>query len=350
MKPLPQTRQTDRPAALALIGISALSLGILGYGWQSFFSSMGVFLSATLGLLIAAIALALAYAIATERVQHPHSRATAAAYFFVLFNISALGTTNALFVMFQSTNIFREQHEQAKAALTLLHEAAARALETPEYERFEAQVLASWGNLKREIENPLLCGQGPVAQQRAAELRELLPDFRTLVGVAGCERNGRLVAAYDEQVKELLTRSPQYAASRETAALRVKLRARTEELLDRIRTSEERLSGTYSIPDVKAFFFSIASEYSQLRQELNAKAKVPAAEAPMQIDTATVSALGDIGQIVPFLFSRLFDASTYVYVLIALVLDLTLIAAFARVMRSGSDQRQRLVAPAPRHV
>lgn len=350
MKPLPQTRQTDRPAALALIGISALAFGILGYGWHAFFSSLGIFLSSLLGLIIAAIALALAYAIATERVQQPHSRTTAAAYFFVLFNISALGTTNAMFVMFQSTNIFREQYEQAKSAVAQLHEASAKALGTPEYERFEAQVMASWASLRAEIENPVLCGQGPVAQQRAAELRALLPDFRPLATVGGCAGNQSLIAAYDKQIKELITRSPQYTQSRELIALRGRLAVATDELAARLRESEQQLSGTYSIPDVKAFLYAVASDYSQLRQMLNARVKVPASEAPLAIDTSTVSALGDIGQILPFLFSRLSDPSTYVYVFIALVLDLTLIAAFARVMRSGSDPRQRLVASAPRQV
>ncbi len=347
--PLRQPK-TDRPAALALLGISIILFGILSYGWQAFFSNMGTLSSVVLGLVISAIALALAYAIATERVQQPHLRTTAAAYFFVLFNISALGTTNAMFVMFQSSNIFREQIENGKTAVALLNEVASTKLATPEVERFESQVMSAWANLKAEIENPVLCGQGDRAQLRAAELQNLLPEFRTLRTNGGCEKNSLLVAAYDKQIREILNRNPLRLQSQDLVSIRSKIQGHCSELADRLKLAEAELSGTYRIAHMKATLYSIASEYSELRQQLNAKKNVPANELPLLLDTSTVSALGDIGQIIPFLFSRLSEVSTYIYVILALVLDLTMIAAFARVIRSSDDPRQRVLASAPRQI
>lgn len=342
--------KTDRPAALALLGISIIVFGILSYGWQAFFSGMGRVSSVALGIIAATIALALAYAIATERVQQPHIRTTAAAYFFVLFNISALGTTNALFVMFQSSNIFREQIENAKTAVAQLNEVAFTKLATPEFEQFESQVMSAWANLKAEIENPVLCGQGERAQLRAAELQNLLPEFRTLRTNGGCDRNNLLIASYEKQIRELLNRSALRLQSQDLVAIRSKIHTHCGDLTERLKNAEAQLSGTYQIPEMKATLYAIASEYSELRQLLNAKRDVPAKELPLLLDTSTVSALGDIGQIVPFVLSRAAEVSTYIYVIVSLVLDLTMIAAFIRVIRTSDDPRQRVLASAPRQI
>jgi len=112
----------DKAAFLALIGIGIIFMTIVGRGWQTLLSAQGLYISVTVGIIIASIATALAYAIAAERVYHPTSVATAVAYFFVLVNLSALGTVNAMFVMFQSGNIFREQIDSSTKSVILLRD------------------------------------------------------------------------------------------------------------------------------------------------------------------------------------------------------------------------------------
>ncbi len=345
------SRSSGRPAALALIGICILFIAILGRGWQGLFLPYGLSISVFVGLLIALIAIALAYAIADERVHYPHTRVTTAtaAYFFVLFNISALGTINAMFVTFQAGNILREEIDRGSSAVIKLKDVGLTSLapQLAEYEKFVRKVDDNLKALTDEIENPNICGQGPVATRHAQALQVLLPNFRILSG-GGCQKAKETSDSYKARIPELVKNSAQHAAVKEPLALRDRVNGESKEMLARFTSAHKMLGFGGSIQAVKAQLFETAEQYSRMRMEFGAK--LSSVAVPEKIDTSAVSALGAIGQVLPFLLSRLSDHSTYIYLIIALVLDLTVIAAFARVLRSGLDPRQRRTVSSPRQL
>lgn len=339
---------SDRPAALALIGIVILFLAILGRGWQGLFANYGLSISIFLGLLVGLIATALAYAIGSERVHQPHAKAAALAYFFFLINISALGTVNAAFVTFQAGNVFREEIDRATSATIKLRDAGKALLTSADYTRFYLLVDERWKSLKAEIENPQRCGQGAEAARRANELQEILPSFRMLSGGGQCTNIPRVLIAYEKQVSDLVKNSPQYSKEKEKIEYRDKLVTDTTGMLERLVATGRAINGRANIQEVKTQLFDNAEQYVQLRQELDTKVKQSTDGIPLKIDTSAVSALGDIGQIVPFILTRIAEPSTYFYLIVALLLDLAVIAAFARVLRTGVDPRQRRASFSPR--
>lgn len=243
-----------------------------------------------------------------------------------------------MFLMFQSTNVFREELEQSNQAIVSIRDIGAPAISTAEYDRFRADVADRWRNLRAEIENPLLCGQGPVAAQRISELRAVLPNFRSLAGSGKCNQTPVLIAAYEKQVADLEKESLQFQMAKKKIELREKIRIESALLLDDTNEIRKGLGGLFSINTIKTRMFDVAERYGLLRQELASAGVTGIDKVPAKIDMRSVSALGDIGQLVPFIISRLSDISTYLYMVIAVVLDLAVISAFSRVLR---------VAPSP---
>ena len=340
----------DKAALLALLGIIAIFVFIVGRGWQTLFGGYGIWLSLSAGGVVAVIATALCYAIASERVFHPEAKATALAYFFVLFNISALGTINAMFLMFQSSNIVRDHVDAAIESVVSLRDVGASGIDTTEHDAFRASVNERWRNLKAELENPQLCCQGAVAAARIEELQLLLPSFRALAGGGRCEKVPLLIASYQKQIDELVSQSPVYLKSRKNLELKARIASQSDQLLEELNLIGKTVSGNFTLTEVKARLFDVSEKFSVLRQELGSKVTGEQAKVPMKIDTKSISALGDIGQILPFIMSRLGDVSTYVYLLIALILDIAVIAAFARVLREGPSANRIRSANTVRRV
>ncbi len=79
---------------------------------------------------------------------------------------------------------------------------------------------------------------------------------------------------------------------------------------------------------------SVAQWYSISRQELASLSK-DLNSIPSHIDISSITSLGNIGQVIPFILSRLNDINTYVFVLFALILDIAVIVSFKRVISSN---------------
>lgn len=336
-----QSAAGEKPALLALIAVAVIFLVVVGRGWQTLFWSQGLLASTLLGGLVAIIALTLAYAIGSERVHKSGVRGIALAYFFFLFNISALGTINAMFVMFQSSNVFRDEVQRSLEAVVALRDSAVKVLDTSDYDKFRISINEKWRNLRAELENPALCGQGPVAAARIAELQAVLPSFRLLAGSGRCERIPALVAAYEKQVDQLEKESPTYLAVKPRLALKSRMLGEASAMVEDLNKVAKDLTGAFAIPDIKARLFDVSEHYSVLRQEV-ASLKHPDIERlPLKIDMRAVSALGDIGQVLPFIVSRMSEVSTYIYLVLALVVDLAVIVAFTRVIMVGTSDKLR---------
>ena len=83
---------------------------------------------------------------------------------------------------FSGITIMKEGIAGAQEALHNLQNKTPQILATNEWDVFEKNVSVKLSALQQEIQNPQLCGQGPVALQKMAELQDLLPNFRRLAG------------------------------------------------------------------------------------------------------------------------------------------------------------------------
>ena len=329
-------QQSNNPSAtLSLIAIGILFAFIVGRGWQGVASQFGTIVSVIAGLFMAFVAVVLAWSIATDWVSNPKERSTRYAFFFVLLNISALGTVNTMFLTFEASNLFREETQTATQSVSKLNEFGATYLggraELRAYDRLAAQVKTLQTKLIDEIRNPQNCGQGPVALGYANELRALI-DFQVNSGIPDCKKSNEVIERYEATIPRLLDNSAIYRNAKLDIDLRNKLNIFEKE--SRADLSQINVSAASVAPNVlemKALFFRVAERYSAVRSELGARKQI-SKDVPETIDTSAISALGDIGQIWPFILSRLHKPITYFYLLIAIFLEATLVLAFRRVI------------------
>jgi hypothetical protein len=339
-----QQHPNNASATLSLIGICILFAFIVGRGWQGLAAQFGSIVSVIAGLFMAVVAIVLAWSIATDWVANPKERMTRYAFFFVLLNISALGTVNAMFLTFQASNLFREESQVATQSVSKLNEFGATYLEgraeLRSYDRLTAQVKTLQTKLIDEIRNPQNCGQGPVALGYANELKALI-DFQVNSGIPDCKKSNEVIERYEVTIPRLLANSATYRLAKNDIDLREKLNVFEKE--SRADLSEINASAASVAPKVlemKALFFRVAERYSAMRSELGARKQL-SKDVPEKIDTSAISALGDIGQIWPFLLSRLDKWTTYVYLLLAIFLEATLVLAFRRVI-IGNPRRKHV--------
>lgn len=333
-------RATDRPALFALVGLSLIFAAIVGYGWSRNFWSWNLPVVPYLaGLVLALVAMALAYATAAERLQCGRTNSVAAAYFFVLFLISALGTINTLFINFSGVTIMKEGIASAQEATLNLRNKAPQLLPTSDWDAFEKNVNVKLLQLNQEIKNPRLCGQGPEAAKIMRELVVLLPNFRPLAG-GGCDNSSQIVSAYERQVSGLLKSSAEYQAVSKRISIRDEVVAKSSKTLESLDSSSKSLTGVSDIGAAKKVLEEAAGQYAAAKQTLDSGLTQPSS-LPSKIDTSSAAALGNIGYVVSIVFTRWLDLTTYFYVFVALMLDVILVIAFQKVLRSGIDPMDR---------
>jgi len=190
----------------------------------------------------------------------------------------------------------------------------------------------AWSNLRAELENPALCGQGSFALKRAGEVKSVLPKFELLAWSGKCEDVPNMVLSYRKQIDSLIANSDEYAEEQGTIRFRDAFQLSTKSMKESLKELAENSSTKPDIQASKANFFKIAREHSDLGNELLSQIQPTKVDMP-KIDVSTISALGEIGQIIPFLMSRWYDISTYVYIVFAILIDIVVIAAFMAAMR-----------------
>ena len=236
---------------------------------------------------------------------------------------------------FSGITIMKEGIAGAQEALHNLQNKTPQILATNEWDVFEKNVSVKLSALQQEIQNPQLCGQGPVALQKMAELQDLLPNFRRLAG-GGCSNIPLVVSAYEKQVRGLLKSSPEYQAVSKRIGIRDEVVAISIKALGNLDAAAKNLTGVSDLSSTKAILDEAAERYATAKQMLDATSTEPNA-LPKKIDTSAASALGNIGQVITIIFSRWLDITTYFYILVALMLDIILVIAFQRVLQVGSD-------------
>jgi len=358
------SKGSDRPATLALIGIVILFIAIIALGWRGMFSADNEkALGIVVGLVVALIATALAYATGAEKRTFT---GVSLAYFFILFNISSIGTLNAFFLLFQAENVVREEANNASTAVVALRDVGTARILTTEADDLKNKVDSRWRSLREELRNPVLCGQGPEAKRRVEELRELLPDFKLMAqprrtgrgaptgtgtAIASCDGIEGVIDSYQTTVDKLLLNHPISVAAAAKIAARKRIRDEADALLLDIKKVHHGLTENSGFFIAKGGLFTVAEKYAELRQELSANVQSvnDVKDFPANLDLANVAAIGNIGEVIPFILRRLSEVTTYVYILIAFFLDFSVIQAFRRVIKPGDAQTDEFSQSGPSH-
>lgn len=363
MASLEHSKGSDRPAILALIGIVILFIAIIALGWKGMFSGEnGNSVGTIVGIVVALIATALAYAIGAEKRTFV---GVGLAYFFILFNLSSIGTLNAFFLLFQAENVVREEANKASSAVVALRDVGTTRILTTEADDLKNRVDSRWRSLREELRNPVLCGQGPEALRRVEELRELLPDFKLMAqprrtgrgaggaGTSGASCDGieSVIESYQKTVDKLVANHPISVAAAQKIAARKEIRDEADSILTAIKDVQRGLSDNSGFFKAKSGLFMVAERYTELRQKLSANVQSvnDVKEFPASLDLANVAAIGNIGEVIPFILRRLTDVATYVYILIAFFLDFSVVLAFRRVIKPGEAQTDEFSQPGPSH-
>jgi len=327
---------------LALSGISLIFCWLVGYGWYRTFNSWtgSDNLAIVIGLFVALIANVLALAIAKERHSNPDDKGTVFSYFFVLILLSSLGTINTLYFNISGISIAQNDIKGAIEKVSELKDKTPIILSTPAYDEWKNKVDIAWLSLQAEIRNPKLCGQGPEALKRIGELQILLPSFKVMAGSAGCDRTDQLISEYGNTIEKQKELSKEYQNAKillDSKKYIEKESSTTTERLTNLLTQVKNLS---DIQLVKTELNLISSEYSKMKDRLES-ATGTRLDQTFRIDTTGIQSMGNPGEIISFIATRLNEVNTYVYILIALLIDITLITAFRAVMNHGDKNIKR---------
>lgn len=323
---------------LAALGIGLIFLWLVGYGWYRTFNSWtgNEFVSIPVGILFALIAATLALAIAKERTTNPEQISTAISYFFILILLSALGTINTLYFNVSGVTIAQNELKHAIEKVNTLRNRAPSLLATPEYDEWKRRVESAQVALFDEIDNPRLCGQGPEALKRIAELQTLLPSFRQMAG-GGCDKQDLLKAHYKEIISKQVELSDKNLKSKAKLDAKIYIEKTSQEVNDRLTKLLAETSSVSDISKVKVELENASSNFSKMKDRIEVVTGQEL-EKSLIINTSGIQSMGNVGEIFGFIASRLNEVNSYIYILIAIFIDITLISSFRAVILSGENK------------
>jgi hypothetical protein len=296
-------------------------------------------------------------------------------YFIPLFAISALGTLNTMFYFGESRIILLETVDQAHDALEKLASRSKTVLVTPAFTAKQDQAYGLLQSVFDEINNPNNCGEGPVARANMAQLQKLLPDFKALsAGARDCSKSAEISKLYKNQVDKLLAATSEYQTEKvaQTRVLSEKINntvTQQQALLQKAKSGLDisaLTGGTSNAADrrsastagekttaapndnkslggraaIEASIESAATAMRSLKADLSAfKGPTSVADLPDTKELQTIRGLGSLSQVIPSLLARLDRASTYYYILAAVLMDLILIAFYTRAFNEQAQRR-----------
>lgn len=331
----------NKPSAiplLAALGIGLIFMWLVGYGWYRTFNSWtgNGLISISVGILFALIAATLALAIAKERISNSEQISTAISYFFILILLSALGTINTLYFNVSGVSIAQNEVKHAIEKVNTLKNRAPSLLATPEYDDWKRRVESAKLALFDEIDNPRLCGQGPEALKRISELQNLLPSFRQMAG-GGCDKQDLLKSHYKEIIAKQVELSDKNLKSKSKLDAKIYVEQTANEINDSLTKLLSETTSVSDISKVKIVLESASSNFSKMKDRIEVITDQDL-DKSLVINTSGIQSMGNVGEIFGFIASRLNEVNTYIYILIAVLIDITLISAFRAVLLSGEKQ------------
>jgi hypothetical protein len=351
LKVAPHTA-SDRAATLVLVFAIPGAFVLLCLGWHRIalgtFPNAGQFAAWTLAAFIAFGAIALARAVASERVRLKGIKSKSArdhtwvAYFGLLLFISATGALSSFIYYAEGTTVVSESIESCADCLKRLQSTTAAAVETNVYNELRNNVERIQSAIEIEIKNRRNCGDGPAVIGLIRNMQDYLPSYRRPTGrIPNCdpEQIDGVIHLYRQQRDEQLPLSDAYRTDRvaEKAAVWRDLSS----VMERNRTAlnsathvlaKESVNGLASARAIVEKVVNDVEEFSLRVKNLSA-----AVEWSCKINMQDARGLGSFWQIFGIVRSRIDRVSTQGYILFAIVIDCMLVMFFARVIRGAPD-------------
>lgn len=303
-----------------LLLFSAIFVVVIGYGYYHLLAGFGWFLAIVGGGIIAALAWYLA------KVAGTGEGGMKANWVLIvpLFIISAAGVYNSMMVYLEGAQVLSDTASEAQVQFGKLEAAANTQLTATGVSAKANRVASLRDALFSEIENPLNCGQGPEARRLIGELKRELPEFKPLSSPSkDCAQNETIIADYKERIDNLIARAPWNNADLSNVATKAS-KAR-EELAD-LRSEISKSYSPSNIRQIASVFEGHQTNYQDLIFQLGKQIDTDRLEPDLSIVAA--QSLGNVYKLPALFLSRLDEASTYVYLLMALCFDLFLVYLF----------------------
>lgn len=318
------SRHRSSQVLLALFSI--LFVSIIAYGYYHLLHEFGWFLALFFGGLIAALAWYMA------RLAGTAEDGTKINWILVvpLFIISAAGVYNSMMVFLEGGQVLQDSASESQQRFGQLETAAQTELAASGVAKQVNKVYSLRDALFSEIENPRNCGEGPEARRLIAELRRELPGFQPLSSPSrDCSQNEAVVEDYRRRIDDLVKRAP-WNNSELAAIARESNKAR-EELSD-LRAEISKSYSPASIHQISGIFENSQNQYRDLRFRLGKQTNVD--DIPDDLPIVAAQSLGNVYKLPALIMSRLDEASTYVYFVVALGFDLFLVYLFQLATRT----------------
>lgn len=315
-----------RSNQILLALFSFLFVTVIAYGYYHLLIDFGWFIAALFGAVISAFAWFLARVAGTAKDGAKVNWILVAP----LFVISAAGVYNSMMVFLEGGQVLSDTASESQQQFGVLENAAQKELVASGVAKQINKVYTLRDALFSEIENPLNCGQGPEARRLISELRRELPGFEPLSSPSrDCSQNQAVIEDYKRRIDDLVNRAPWNNAVVSGVA-RDAAKAR-QELAD-LRSEISKSYSPANIHQVSGIFEKYQTQYQDLRYRLGQQANVD--DIPMDLPIVAAQSLGNVYKLPALIISRIGQASTYVYFIIALGFDLLLVYFFQLTERS----------------
>jgi hypothetical protein len=308
-----------RSMQILLALFSAVFLAVVAYGYYHLLTNFGWFVALVGGVVIALIAWFLA------RVAGTADGGDRINWILIapLFVISAAGVYNSMMVYLEGGQVLSDAASGAQKQFGALETAAGANLRTAGIAQRTNQINSLRDALFSEIRNPLNCGQGPEARRLIAELQRELPGFKPLSGGRDCAQNDSVIGDYRPRIAALVAAAPWNDAEVNDV---LKKAAAAREQLAELRAEVSRNYSPERIHEVSSKLESHQSGFQDLRFRLGKEVDV--SSIPDELPITAAQSLGNIYKLPALFLSRLDQASTYMYLLVAFGFDILLVYLF----------------------
>lgn len=330
--------------ALWIFIVAVIVFAAVFVGWWLIFKPVVPVpaIAVAFGLALALIALLLARLLAERfaEAKAPGAPPIRGYYFlayFFLFVVSAMGTVNAAFVLWEGSSVVRQDMGEVRSAYTALDVFARRNLVSAAQNKKRADLEALLTNLHEEINNPNggnYCGVGEAAAAIIVRIRQIVPQMPIIRGTGAirpCDaaKAERVYQSYAVSARRTLESDPAFLSFNgpEKAGF-LELLARH---VDAMRSSFEDLEGRLGDPtafaraEVQRPLASAAGNYADDYKRTAGLTSPIDDTIPASVDVSQSQELGSFAAFFEILASRLGDIKTWVYLLIAVLLDLALV-------------------------
>jgi hypothetical protein len=318
------SRHQSNQMLLALF--SSLFVATIAYGYYHLFRDFGWFIAIIFGAIISAFAWYLARVSGTSDAGSKANKIL----IIPLFAISAAGVYNSMMVFLEGGQVLTDTASESQERFAILENAADTQLAASGIAKRVNNVYSLRDSLFSEINNPLNCGQGPEARRLISELKKELPDFQPLSSPSlDCSQNVAVIDDYKLRIDGLISRAPWNNATLSSVSFEA---GAARKKLAELRSEISKSYSPEDIHQVSGIFEGFQTDYSDLRFRLGKETNVE--DIPAELPIVAAQSLGNVYKLPALILSRLNEASTYIYLLMAFGFDLLLIYLFQLTTRS----------------